>query len=85
MAVTFVDNHDSQPLQALESYVEFWFRPLAYALILLREEGCPCLFYIDLYGASYEENGEHIELVSLSELPILLNIRKTLAYGEQCR
>ena len=35
-AVTFVDNHDTQPLQALESVVEPWFKPLAYAAILLR-------------------------------------------------
>ena len=39
VAVTFVDNHDSQPLQALESSVEPWFKPLAYAIILLRARG----------------------------------------------
>ena len=39
--VTFVDNHDSQPLQALESPVAPWFKPLAYAIILLRREGYP--------------------------------------------
>ncbi|MFM6455838.1 MAG: alpha-amylase family glycosyl hydrolase, partial [Planktothrix sp.] len=44
-AVTFVENHDSQPLQALESVVEPWFKPLAYAIILLRQEGYPCIFY----------------------------------------
>ncbi|MGQ7115241.1 hypothetical protein ACUOFC_59035, partial [Escherichia sp. TWPC-MK] len=36
-AVTLVANHDTQPLQALEAPVEPWFKPLAYALILLRE------------------------------------------------
>lgn len=36
LAVTLVDNHDSQPLQSLESVVESWLKPLAYALILLR-------------------------------------------------
>ncbi len=56
-AVTFVDNHDSQPLQALESCVEPWFKPLAYALILLRSEGYPCVFYPDYYGAEYEDRG----------------------------
>ena len=30
-AVTFVDNHDTQPCQSLESWVEPWFKPLAYA------------------------------------------------------
>ena len=56
-AVTFVENHDSQPLQALESVVEPWFKPLAYALILLRREGYPCVFYPDYYGAEYEDRG----------------------------
>jgi alpha-amylase len=55
--VTFVDNHDSQPLQALESVVEPWFKPLAYAVILLRQEGYPCIFYADYYGADYEDFG----------------------------
>ena len=50
MAVTFVDNHDSEPGQALESFIEDWFKPLAYALILLRKEGLPCVFYGDYYG-----------------------------------
>ena len=88
LTVTFVDNHDSQPLQALQSYVEFWFRPLAYALILLREQGIPCLFYPDLYGAAYsdldeEGNEAKVELVPLAELPGLCRIRKDLAYGIQ--
>lgn len=56
-AVTFVENHDSQPLQALEAPVEPWFKPLAYALILLRQEGYPCIFYADYYGAEYEDYG----------------------------
>src|SRR5690606_34052411 len=55
MAVTFVDNHDTQPLQELESHVEDWFKPLAYALILLREDGTPCVFHPVLYGARYKE------------------------------
>ena len=46
LAVTLVDNHDSQPLQALESLVEGWFKPLAYALILLRREGYPSSFML---------------------------------------
>jgi alpha-amylase len=87
-AVTFVDNHDSQPLQALESYVEFWFRPLAYALILLREQGIPCIFYTDLYGAKYVDKTDEgyetgVALVALQLLPELLQIRRDLAYGLQ--
>jgi alpha-amylase len=56
--VTFVENHDSQPLQALESVVEPWFKPLAYAVILLRREGYPCVFYPDYYGAEYDDTGK---------------------------
>lgn len=52
-AVTFVENHDSQPCQSLESPVEPWFKPLAYALILLRREGYPCIFLADYDGATY--------------------------------
>lgn len=82
-AVTFVDNHDSQPLQALESFVDFWFRPLAYTMILLREGGIPCVFFTDVYGANYEIDGKYIELIGLSELEKLLNVRTNLAYGTQ--
>ena len=52
-AVTFVDNHDTQPSQGLQSWVMDWFKPLAYALILLRKEGYPCIFYGDYYGIPY--------------------------------
>lgn len=83
MAITFVDNHDSQPMQALESFVEFWFRPLAYAMILLREQGIPCVFFTDLYGANYEDDGQKVELIGVPELITLLDLRKSKAYGEQ--
>jgi alpha-amylase len=88
LSVTFVDNHDSQPLQALESYVDFWFRPMAYALILLREQGIPCLFYPDLYGCKYTDKNDEgedveVELVALEELPVLCQIRKERAFGLQ--
>ena len=49
-SVTFVDNHDTQPEQSLESWVPDWFKPIAYALILLRQDGYPCIFYGDYYG-----------------------------------
>jgi alpha-amylase len=52
-AVTFVENHDTQPHQSLFSPVEPWFKPHAYATILLRREGYPCVFYPDYYGATY--------------------------------
>lgn len=87
-AVTLVDNHDTQPLQELESPVEAWFKPLAYALILLREQGLPCVFYPDLYGADYRDKGNDgqdydIHLATVAALPALLQARRQLAYGEQ--
>ncbi|TYR80246.1 alpha-amylase [Priestia megaterium] len=54
-AVTFVDNHDSQPNQSLDSWVEDWFKQIAYALILLRKDGYPCIFYGDYFGISGDE------------------------------
>jgi alpha-amylase len=56
-AVTFVQNHDTQPLRSLERVVESWFVPLAYAVILLREQGYPCVFHADMYGAHYWDRG----------------------------
>jgi alpha-amylase len=88
-AVTFVDNHDSQPLQALESSVEPWFKPLAYAITLLRKDGYPCLFYPDYYGAEYEDKGRdgntyHITMPSHRFLiDKFLHTRRHYAYGPQ--
>ncbi|MEP6725329.1 MAG: hypothetical protein ABJC98_05925 [Bacteroidota bacterium] len=42
------DNHDTQPLQTLEAPGDPWFRPIAYALILLRKNGYPSVFYPDI-------------------------------------
>ncbi len=89
LAVTLVDNHDSQPLQALESVVEPWFKPLAYALILLRRDGYPCIFYADYYGAHYTDNGRdgnkyEIWLDSHQWLiDKFLLVRRNHAYGDQ--
>ncbi|HYW50374.1 MAG TPA: alpha-amylase [Gemmatimonadaceae bacterium] len=88
-AVTLVENHDSQPLQALESVVEAWFKPLAYALILLRRDGYPCVFHADYFGADYRGHGRDgqeydIHLSSHREIiDILLRARQSYAYGEQ--
>jgi alpha-amylase len=88
LSVTVVDNHDTQPLQALEAPVEPWFKPIAYALILLRNEGYPCIFYPDLYGADYTDKGRdgeahYIVLPRIESLPLLLLTRKEVAYGQQ--
>ena len=50
IAVTFVDSHDTEEGCALASWVQDWFRPHAYALILLRPGGFPCVFYPDFFG-----------------------------------
>ena len=87
LSVTFVENHDTQPLQSLESTVDYWFKPLAYALILLRQQGIPTVFYPCLYGAAYkdEKNGEvfEINLAKVDVLNKILQVRKAMAYGEQ--
>lgn len=76
-AVTFVDNHDTQPGQALESFIPGWFKPAACALILLRSVGLPCVFYGDYYGI------EHDNIPPVKELPLLIKIRELFAYGEE--
>lgn len=77
LAVTFVDNHDSQRGSSLESQVQSWFKPLAYALILLMKEGYPCLFYGDYYGVKGEPSPHR------GVLDVLLNARCTHAFGDQ--
>lgn len=76
-AVTFVDNHDTQPGQALSSWVDGWFKKIAYSLILLYGEGTPCVFWGDLYGIP------HDGIQAVYELRILMQIRRRYAYG--CR
>eukprot|EP01134_Creolimax_fragrantissima_P006137 CFRG6137T1 len=88
-AVTFVSNHDTQPLQALQSVVEPWFMPIAYALTLLRQGGVPVIFDPDYYGAEYITNdttGEPQTVILVSFRSVLdkyLYARKQFVYGEQ--
>ncbi len=76
-AVTFVDNHDSQPGQSLQSWVQPWFKPLAYATILLRRDGLPCVFYADYYGLRSDG------VPPVPGLRRMLAARRDCAYGEQ--
>ena len=76
-AVTFVDNHDTQLGQSLQSFVDDWFKPLAYALVLLRKDGLPCVFYADYYG-----NPSHNRPL-VPNLGKLIKLRHSYAYGEQ--
>ncbi|MDQ1095077.1 MULTISPECIES: alpha-amylase [Chryseobacterium] len=86
-SVTFVENHDTQKFQALESTVKDWFKPLAYALILMSKDGYPCIFYPDLFGAEYPEIQDNKEIrvliPKITILPMLLEARQKFAYGEQ--
>jgi len=77
LAVTFVDNHDSQRGSSLESQVKSWFKPLAYGLILLMKEGYPCIFYGDYYSMKGEASPHR------AVLDILLDARRSRAFGEQ--
>ncbi len=76
-AVTFVNNHDTQPHQALESYIPAWFQPLAYACVLLREQGIPCVFAGDLNGIP------HDGIAPCAELKTLLKLHRLAAYGPE--
>ena len=76
-AVTFVDNHDTQYGQSLQSFVADWFKPLAYAMILLRQEGVPCIFYSDYYGNPVQNRP------LVPNLGKLIKLRHSYAYGEQ--
>lgn len=76
-AVTFVDNHDSQRNSSLESVVKDWFKPIAYALILLSDKGYPCIFYGDYYSVAGKES-PHRWIIDT-----LLTVRMKYAYGEQ--
>ncbi len=74
-AVTFVDNHDTQH----SMYVGEWFKPLAYALIMLRYDGYPCLFYGDYFGLRGDPDRKAFkELIDQ-----LAFVRKKHTYGEQ--
>lgn len=79
-AVTFVDNHDSQPGQSLESWVGRHFKERAYALILLRRDGYPCVFAGDYYGIPEGPSPQEDLQYDINRL---LELRANFAYGEQ--
>ncbi|MBQ3371146.1 MAG: alpha-amylase [Mogibacterium sp.] len=76
-AVTFVDNHDTQFGQSLQSFVEDWFKQLAYTIILLKKDGLPCVFYADYYG-----NPAHNRPM-VPNLGKLIKLRHLYSYGDQ--
>ncbi len=77
LAVPFVDNHDTQYGQSLESFIDDWFKPLAYAMILLRTGGTPCVFYSDYYGNPVKDRP------LVPNLGKMIKARYSYAYGEQ--
>lgn len=76
-AITFVDNHDTQPGQSLSSFIPPWFKPIAYALILLRAVGIPCIFYGAYYGIP------HTGVSPVCGIKKLVKIRQLYAYGDE--
>ena len=81
-AVTFVENHDTQAGQSLESTVADWFKPIAYGVILLNQYGLPCVFYGDYYGI--QDVDDALKMPSFQEeIDRLLFVRRHLAYGDQ--
>ena len=81
-AVTFVDNHDTQvrldPYSKVEDReVKAWFKPQAYAFILLRKQGYPCVFYKDYHGE------ETTPGTNAHKIRLLMKIREAYAYGTQ--
>ncbi|KAL7420645.1 hypothetical protein Q5752_004596 [Cryptotrichosporon argae] len=71
-----LQQHDTQVGQSLERWVSSEFKPLAYALILLRVDGYPCVFYGDLYGCGGENPQQPV-----SQLEDIIRARKLFAYG----
>jgi alpha-amylase len=81
-AVTFVENHDYQFGRAVDSHVREWIKPIAYAFILLRAGGYPCIFYGDYYGIDRERDGRG-QSAGKAYLDLLLQVRKQFALGDE--
>ncbi len=81
-AVTFVENHDYQLGRGWNSHVQEWFKPLAYAFILLRDRGYPCLFFPDYYGSHNKDNHQG-QPSGREYLDLLLQLRKQFALGAE--
>lgn len=77
-AVTFVENHDTQAGQALQTIVSDWFKPLAYAIIILIGEGYPCVFYGDYYGISSMNTKSFNK-----EIDLMIKVRHELMEGNR--
>ena len=84
LSVTFVDNHDTQPNQAMPKWVEKWFKLHAYAFILLRQEGTPSVFWGDLFGIQSCDRTNSPAISGMgADLIRLIQARKNFSYGIQ--
>ncbi|OCK74375.1 glycoside hydrolase family 13 protein [Lepidopterella palustris CBS 459.81] len=79
-AVTLVMNHDTQRGQVMDTPVKPEFMQLAYALILLRRDGIPCIFYGDMFGICGPYSSPP---TCWGKLPDLVLARKLYAFGDQ--
>lgn len=82
-AVTLVENHDTQAGQSLASPVSLTFKPLAYAVILMRYDGYPCVFLGDLDGTQGDQASGQAPTKPVSDLAKMIKARKYFASGEQ--
>ena len=73
-----MENRETQPGEALDSLVEDWFKPASYALILLSNQGDPCIFDGDYYGIECESIPPKRKMLRL-----LLEARTRCAHGRQ--
>ncbi|HNZ25711.1 MAG TPA: DUF1939 domain-containing protein [Spirochaetota bacterium] len=81
-AITFVDNHDTVPSQALASYIPFNFKLQAYTFILLHMSGTPCVYYRDIYKGNYvtEYTNNHFTELNTG-IKQLIDIRHKYGHG----
>ena len=93
LAVTFVDNHDSDPAQSVGGWVDDAFKPHAYAAVLLRVGGLPCVFAGDVdflrggIGLPGNEGDAAPDAPELTDHRVvidrLLDARRRFGFGEQ--
>ena len=93
LAVTYVDNHDSDPAQEVGGWVDDAFKPHAYAAILLRAGGLPCVFGGDIdflrggVGLPGNEGDAVPDAPPLTDhstvIDRLLDARRRFGFGEQ--
>ena len=83
--MTFVDNHDTAASKGngREDTVDDWFRPIAYAAILLHQHGYPCVFAGDFDAGGDDKHTGASGRSDLGNLIArLMEIRRDYAFGE---